>query len=562
MAVVPEQLSRYIQQEDERERARGMLFPEGMATTREGMTGEGVTAGDIVDVYQGIGTSLLPVDAAQAFGRGDVLGGVGETAEYLMEFTPLPAAYRTGEALLKGEYETAALESLGVIPMGGKVFGGAAIRGGDRLPINDTEVPTITEDVAEPENVVERGRIGIPADFEDFSPTDIKSRPTISGDEVQTFQRPPLMPERLFSDLSDQKGSVLIPTIADRTRVGRFTDIAGEGKLTFGVDADRNYVDTQGGIEYMRTGDEVLWAAGKGKGSSPANILEDINTETLEDGTKVVVGDAQGLLMPTTQTVSGSNFNPAMAEATLRLFNSKSFDEKDLEVLNREFNKKLKNAKIPEKFLEDNPQYKNFEFGIDDFTPENIEKTVARVAYSGHSKVNKAFMEAMDMAPIAKTQFPNIANVRRALHNPALDLDMTHSGGRSLGIIESKNPLVEGFGSHRAYPEVTRGYYIGGLEVPLPRNIISRDFYTSPFGKSQLIAMGDTRFKDVPMGGTGRTYGTSVPAQIIDNQLIDEAGQYTDEFTTLFGSTDFNNLEGFELEEELKRLSDFYSKYR
>lgn len=139
MAIIPEQLSRYIQQEDERERARGMLFPEGMATTREGMTGEGVTAGDLVDVYQGIGTSLLPVDAAQAFGRGDVLGGVGETVEYLAEFTPFPAAYRTGEALLKGDYETAALESLGVIPMGGKVFGGAAIRGGDKLSINNDD---------------------------------------------------------------------------------------------------------------------------------------------------------------------------------------------------------------------------------------------------------------------------------------------------------------------------------------------------------------------------------------------------------------------------------------
>lgn len=142
MAVVPQQILDYISRQEEEDELRARLFPEGMPLTRDDITGEGYTAGDIVGGYQDLATGMLPVGAVERFREGDILGGVTESGKYLAEFTPFPALYRTGEALLDRDYGTAALELTGAVPFGGRMFRGAAIRDGDRLSINN-EKPVV-----------------------------------------------------------------------------------------------------------------------------------------------------------------------------------------------------------------------------------------------------------------------------------------------------------------------------------------------------------------------------------------------------------------------------------
>lgn len=393
MAVIPEQIPRYIQQEDERERARGMLFPEGMATTREGMTGEGVTAGDIVDVYQGIGTSLLPVDAAQAFGRGDVLGGVGETVEYLAEFTPFPAAYRTGEALLEGDYQTAALESLGVIPFGGRSIRGAAM-------VDEPPVGTVTRESNRfPEGTSRKLFSGLdkkgdkqPSEF-----TAVKEQV-----DVPTVGTSILRPE-------DLEGSTVIPLGGDRTDAGKILTQVGDVPLAFPV-------KLQGGLKYMNYSPKNTWALG---GSFPTRYKNKVEAAAEK-------GDVYVSFAPMTYNL-GSDFSNQTALTLAAQIPNLNIPKKAI----KEFDKVIK-EKYPDFVGIDSPDIQNY-----------IENTTGQV--------NKLIAKTMDSKPFKEAGFPDVGETRLAVTDPQLDTVPTGYFGTGIQRVDPENLLSFETG-HLDYP--------------------------------------------------------------------------------------------------------------
>jgi len=133
----------------------------------------------------------------------------------------------------------------------------------------------------------------------------------------------------------------------------------------------------------------------------------------------------------------------------------------------------------------------------------------------------------MDTAGFQSMGFPDVAQTRVAITDPSyLDLPFA-TGGMTIGKINTSKPIfnkkgeIEGFEPvqdpsmpHPAYNTQLEGDYIGGFEVPVPRQILAPDFYAA------------RRAAGIDPGGDARSFQLSKPTQEATSQWVDTVSEY------------------------------------
>ena len=129
--------------------------------------------------------------------------------------------------------------------------------------------------------------------------------------------------------------------------------------------------------------------------------------------------------------------------------------------------------------------------------------------------LRKPFVELMDKAEFQNLGFPDVASTRVAITDPEyLDLPLA-AGGMTVGRISKDQPILENvITPHPTYNTQIGGEYIGGFEVPIPRQLLAPDFY------AQRRALG-TDPKDDP-----RSFQLAKPSQEATPEWVDRLSEY------------------------------------
>ena len=228
----------------------------------------------------------------------------------------------------------------------------------------------------------------------------------------------------------DMLGKRLLPIFGDRTAVGTLAEIGGQPLST--------KVDLQGGMDYSRY--EGGWASNQGA------------ARTLQNRVDAVGGDVVGVYSP--MSPDSGDFSAMMSEAALQMLDTSKVFKKDIKA----FNKAVR-AKRPEFVGVDSPEL------------------AGQLALSG--PVRTEFIKIMDAARWEKAGFPDVAELRHAITDPALvnlprgDVDplsgqtlFSMYPGASLGETATNKTL-----RHTTYDANIPGDYVGGVMQPVPRSL-------------------------------------------------------------------------------------------
>ena len=114
-----------------------------------------------------------------------------------------------------------------------------------------------------------------------------------------------------------------------------------------------------------------------------------------------------------------------------------------------------------------------------------------------------------------KMGFPNVASTRIAITNPEY-LNLPHAtGGMTIGKISKDQPILENIITpHPTYNTQIAGEYIGGFEVPVPRQFLAPDFYAG-----RRAAGKDPQ-------GDARAFQLSKPTQEATPEWVDSLSEY------------------------------------
>ena len=289
----------------------------------------------------------------------------------------------------------------------------------------------------------------------------------------------------------DMEGGRIIFDAGDRA-------VAGQKLVRInGIDLEFP-IDLMGGPEFMmyqkhlrdNGGIGSIWAGDKGAITALG---------------RQAVGDEETYFMPTIMTQTGLDFNTMMSDALIQQISKMKITKKT----KKEFDKVIKKIR---------PEWK----GIDH--PEAREQLLE----SG--PLRHAFIDRMDKAEFQSKGFPDVAQTRVAITDPAyLDLPFA-SGGMTIGRVDKSSPILNKKGevigfepvqnpnlSHATYNTQLSGDYMGGFEVPIPRQILAPDFY------KQRREMG------VDPQGDARSFQLSKPSQQATPEWVDTVSEYIEQ---------------------------------
>jgi len=289
----------------------------------------------------------------------------------------------------------------------------------------------------------------------------------------------------------DMEGGRIIFDAGDRA-------VAGQKLVRInGIDLEFP-IDLMGGPEFMmyqkhlrdNGGIGSIWAGDKGAITALG---------------RQAVGDEETYFMPTIMTQTGLDFNTMMSDALIQQISKMKITKKT----KKEFDKVIKKIR---------PEWK----GIDH--PE------AREQLLGSGPLRHAFIDRMDKAEFQSKGFPDVAQTRVAITDPAyLDLPFA-TGGMTIGRVDKSNPILNKKGevvgfepvqnpnlTHATYNTQLSGDYMGGFEVPIPRQILAPDFY------KQRREMG------VDPQGDARSFQLSKPSQQATPEWVDTVSEYIEQ---------------------------------
>jgi hypothetical protein len=221
--------------------------------------------------------------------------------------------------------------------------------------------------------------------------------------------------------------------------------------------------------------------------------------------TRQAVGDEDVYFMPTVMTQTGLDFNTMMSDALIQQADKMKITKKS----KKAFDKAVKNIR---------PEWK----GID--SPEAREQLLE------NGPLRHAFVDRMDQAEFQSMGFPDVAQTRVAITDPAyLDLPFA-SGGMTVGKVDKGNPILNKKGEvvgfepvespnlpHPTYSTQLSGDYVGGFEVPVPRQLLAPDFYK----KRREMGAGT--------GGDARSFQLTKPTQQATPEWVDTISEYIEQ---------------------------------
>jgi hypothetical protein len=285
---------------------------------------------------------------------------------------------------------------------------------------------------------------------------------------------------RQNASIENMQGSYLIPALGDRSAAGGVLRSVNDVAL-------ENAVNLEGGPDFMRShlpyGE--AWASDKGVTSRLGKQIRDLSA----DGSDVnLVYSAMGH--------KALGFNTMLSDALVEQLPSMKITRKAASAFDADL--KALDKKWP---------------GI---TSPDI-KTYLRNA---PGSVRVLFSEVMSKAKHQEAGFPDVASTRKAVTAPELlDVPLNQSG-YSIARMDPTGATTNNPSSpHTTYNTHMAGEYVGGLETPVPREMLFRDFF-------QNREMNRPENFNPKNTGDNRAFMMSNVSQKVDQQLVDEIMNY------------------------------------
>ena len=257
----------------------------------------------------------------------------------------------------------------------------------------------------------------------------------------------------------------LLNLVGDRTNVGEITRLGGK-ELDTPIKLD-------GGRGYMRGEGTGAWA-------SDESVIKKLANKTKKAEGAPVVGTYVAM------SGKGSDFANMTREVAMRDFDPSNLLKKDIE----DFDEKFRSAKAYKELTEDFPGLGSEKLD------EWLDKSGTRRA---------ALFDFMDKTEWRDKGFPNITEARYIIQDPDLrnlPAGNEQFGGQSLALINPEirtEPTAGLLMPHGTYNTDLAGDYIGGFEMPVPRNLLFPDFYKTRRELGAGIPYDNKSFQSQPI---------------------------------------------------------------
>ncbi len=306
-----------------------------------------------------------------------------------------------------------------------------------------------------------------------------KTKHAIPVEEMGATRTPfgELAPRPIVSPESLQ-GSTLVPAVGDRTAAGQLLTHINDAPLT-------KPVTLEGGPDFMRAAanqaEGSVWASDKPVIGRLANY-----TRELGQG-----GNPVNLVYSAMGARSG-DASHMMADALLQQMQGAKVTKKAA----REFDASMR-AQLPDWPGVTSPEARDYLLG------------------SSMAK-RKLFVEEMALTEHQAKGFPDIASTRFAITDPTLLGQPTGVSGHSIARLDPTGKVItDPMVPHTTYSTQLGGQgYLGGTEVPIPREVMFPDFYANRRATGQ------------PQGADDRAFSMGNVSQPANQQWLDTVMGY------------------------------------
>lgn len=292
--------------------------------------------------------------------------------------------------------------------------------------------------------------------------------------------------------------NVILQLVGDKTRAGGKITSIGDNRLETPVDMQGGY---QFGQSKAQMDDESVWASA---GGVPQAIQSQID---------VAGRDADNIYLGYVSMGGGSDsVSHHMADALLEQIKVSPISKKS----KKAFDSHLRNLTITDKKTGKVKKPLADWVGLDD---PNISEYVAGLTQGQRG----IFTQALDKRSWQDMGFPDVAETRLAITDPELLGLPTGYGGQFIGrgrvgAAVDENPSYV----HKTYPNTVKGDYVGGLDEPLPRQVMFPDFHK--------IRRDKTGYSTRALVADDRSFNIGNPAiQRLDQEWLDGVMQYYDD---------------------------------
>lgn len=312
----------------------------------------------------------------------------------------------------------------------------------------------------------------------------VKAPKKVSESEAITSEAVEMLPQKNVT-MEDLQGSLLFPLFGDQSATGLLLEGIDDVKF-------QKPVLLEGGAGFMRgasaKADDAVWASGK---SVVSDIRNRVTRAAEETGLPVnMIYTAMGKDAIDFATFPSSALAEQIPLSKITAKGAKDFDD-EMRKIDKDWVGVL------------SPNLRSY-----------LENT--------KSDIRKAFVRNMDKAPAQKEGFPSVALTRAAVTDAELKDAIAGQTGFAIGRLNLENPIIENpTVPHSTYDTQMAGEYVGGLLDQLPKEMVFRDFYQALEGaKTASGKLQSPSMKDYTMRLT-------LPMQLVDQQLVDEAMEYS-----------------------------------
>ena len=283
----------------------------------------------------------------------------------------------------------------------------------------------------------------------------------------------PMIDRNIISP-EDMFGGQLVPLIGDRTDAGKLLTHINDKELAAPV-------QLEGGINFMRTHgggkNPSIWASGQG-------IIS-----RLQKNIRSAAESGQDVYMPhVAMSHTGGDFSTMMADSLLE----QALRNKILKRSVKEFDTSLKNIR---------PEWLG------------LNNSGSREQLYGNGALRTAFVNRMGVNGMYDKGFPELASTRAAITDPALVRLNNGDSGYGIGKADPRGLIVDNPAMpHKSYDTQLSGQYFGGLDKPVPNEIMFPDFYRTKRAEG----------KD----HSSYTFGKTLPTQNADQEWLDGIMKY------------------------------------
>jgi len=285
------------------------------------------------------------------------------------------------------------------------------------------------------------------------------------------------LPPRAFISPEDLQGSRIIPAVGDRTAAGSLLSQVDDTPLA-------SPVLLEGGPDFMRThlADKAAWASDKG-------VITRLSRQ-VQDAAK---GGDDVFMMYSPMGHTAGDYSTMMTDSLLGQIPNTKLTKKSV----REFNNEIRAVK---------PDF----LGIDH--PEVHQQLLT------DGPLRLALVDRMGLAKYQEMGFPNVASTRAAILEPGLmDVPLNASGFSIARMDPTGRVMSAPPNPHTTYNTQLGGEYVGGLDAPVPREIMFRDFFDQ------------RRAQNAPVSGDNRAFMLSNITQNADQRWLDGVMNYMEQ---------------------------------